>query len=434
MLRRLGPTLIALTLVTHGCTDSRPQSKPRPEPETASAAEARTTNLAVLGQEARLAKAEEDWESAHQIYLEALAVAPGHPIVYERIAEVEVRLGKPKAAVAHLATLARLGGTTAQIDQPVFESLADHPDFAAVAAQIRANGAAQEPAEVFVTFDDNRLSPEGIAWDVETGDLFTGSFLLRKIVRITPDGTVSDLGDSASDGLGAVLGMWVDAARRDLWAASGSTSMEEMTHPAELLRYNVDTGELVARYPVPEADEVLLLNDVVVTPDGTAWLTESLAGRLYRVPPGAEALELFLELPQFGFANGIAASDDGRTIYVAHAEGLSAIDSETGVIERVMPQGEFTLVSADGLSWADGGLILVQNQASLNNRVVWIELDPTGRLATRLRHLDIGLPEDLYPYTSAVGEGVVFVTASPPIDPDADLENLPAPAIVRLPL
>lgn len=210
--------------------------------------------------------------------------------------------------------------------------------------------------------------------------------------------------------------------------------MAEMTHPAELVRYNVDTGELVARYPVPEADQVLLVNDVVVTPDGTAWLTESLEGRLYRVPPGTEALELFLELPQFGFPNGIAASEDGSTIYVAHAEGLSAIDSETGAIERVGPQGDFTLVSADGLNWADGGLILVQNQTSLNNRVVWVELDLSGRQATHLRHLDIGLPEGLDPYTSAVGEGFVFVTASPPIDAAADLEDFPPPAIVRLPL
>lgn len=440
MLRGFGTTLIALTLLVHGCSDASPQNEPartpatEPVAETAPTAETKPANLAVLGQKARQAKTEDDWESAHQIYLEALEVAPGHPIVYERIAEVEIRLDKQDAAVGHLATMARLGGTTPRIDQPPFEALADHPDFAAVAAQIRANGAPQQPAEVFVTFDDLRLSPEGIAWDAETGHLFVGSYLLRKIVRITPDGTISDLGESAGDGLSGVLGMWVDASRRELWAASGSTSMEEMTHPAELLRYNVDTGELVARYPVPEADRVLLVNDVVVTPDGTAWITESLEGRLYRLRPGAEALEIFLELPQFGFANGIAASDDGRTIYVAHAEGLSAIDSTTGAIERVVPQGEFTLVSADGLSWAGGGLVLVQNQPSLNNRVVWIDLDPTGRQARRLRHLDIGLQEGLDPYTSAVGEGFVYVTASPPIDAEAELEGFPKPAIVRLPL
>jgi len=435
MLRRLGPTLIALTLLTHGCAESPPGSKPPSAQPDAEVAESGTANLFTMGQEARQAKDNEDWVAAHAVYLQALEVAPKHPIVYERIAEMEVRLERFDDAVAHLATMARLGGTTPQIDQPPFEPLTDHPGFAAVAEQIRANGAPQESAEIFVTFDDNRLSPEGIAWDAETGDLFTGSFLLNKIVRITPDGTVSDLGESASHGLGAVLGMWVDASRRELWAVAGSTSMEEMTHPAELVRYNVDTEELVARYLAPETDQVLLVNDVVVTPDGTAWLSESLVGGLYRVRPGSAEMELFVALPQFGFANGVAASDDGQTIYIGHAEGLSAIDSKTGVVETVEPQGEFTLVSADGLSWADGALILVQNQPSLNNRVIHVTLDPSGRKAMDFRQLSAGLPPGLEPYTSAVAGDVVYVTASPPIGPEGEsATDAPRPAIARLPL
>ena len=145
-------------------------------------------------------------------------------------------------------------------------------------------------------------------------------------------------------------------------------------------------------------------------------------------------MELFAELPSFGFANGIAASGDGRTLYVAHAEGLSAIDSRTGAIERVLPQGDFTLVSADGLSWTDGSLILVQNQPSLNNRVVQVMLDSTGRKALSLRRLDAGLPPGLDPFTCAVGDGFVYVTASPPISPGVDLSGAPRPAIARLPL
>jgi hypothetical protein len=431
---KLRPQLVVLGLLVCGCSESKPGTGKPADPVAVSDAEDRASNLATLGQQARQAKEAEDWESARQLYLEALEVAPGHPVVYERIAEVEVRLGLLEGALEHLAAMAALGGTTPQIDEPLFEPLLDHESFAKIAAQIRVNGAPQEPAEIFVTFDDNRLSPEGIAWDSETGDLFTGSFLLNKILRIAPDGTVSDLGDSADDGLGGVLGMSVDARRRELWAAAGSTSMEEMTHPAELVRYNIDTGELVGRYPAPETDRVLLVNDVVVTPDGTAWLTESLGSALYRLPAGGEKLELFVELPDFGFANGIAASGDGRTIYVGHAEGLSAIDSQTGAIERVVPQGNFTLVSADGVSWADGTLILVQNQRSLNNRVVQVELDSTGRKALSLRHLSIGLPSGLDPYTSAVGEGFVYVTASPPIATDVDLSDAPPPAIVRLPL
>ena len=434
MIRDLGPVVLVLCLLVGAC-DANPaemtSSSVSPAPATTQTAVA---NLFTFGQQAAQAKGEGEWERARDIYLQALRVAPGHPIVYERIAEAEIQLGNLDAAIAYLADMASIGGTTPQIDLETFEPLVDHPQFEEVASTLRANGAQQEPAEILLTFDDNRLSPEGIAWDAQTGDLFTGSFLLRKIVRITPEGEVSDLGESATHGLGAVLGMWVDAERRELWAAAGSTSMQETTHTPELVRYNVDTGELVARYPAPASDRVLLVNDVVVTADGTAWMTESLVGALYRVSPGSEELELFVELPQFGFANGIAASGDGQTIYVGHAEGLSAIDPRTGAVELVEPSGDFTLVAADGLSWHEGSLILVQNQPSLNNRVVQVQLDRSGRQALSLRHLAIGLPPGLEPYTSAVAEDVVFVTASPPIAPDADLSAAPAPAIVRLSL
>lgn len=427
---------IIVGLSVQGCSEPSSESAPATTQDAAGPTTVATSpeNLFTLGQEAVQAKQVEDWEKARDTYQRALEIAPGHPVIYERLADVETRLGNLDAAVGYLASMGALGGTTTQIDEPAFEPLADHPRFADVAAVLRANGAPQEPAEIFVTFEDNQLSPEGLAWDPQTGDLFTGSFLQRKIVRIEPDGTVSDLGDSANHGLGAVLGMWVDAQRRELWAAAGSTSMEEMTHPAELVRYNVDTGELVARYPAPVMDAPLLVNDVVVTEDGTAWMTESLVGGLYRVSPGGEDLELFVELPQFGFANGIAASGDGQTIYVGHAEGLSAIDAVTATIDRVISEGDFTLVSADGLSWADGSLVLVQNQPSLNNRVVLVDLDDSGRRALGIRHLPIGLPAGLEPYTSAVAGEWVYVTASPPIGPEGTPADAPAPAIARLPL
>jgi hypothetical protein len=428
MIARLGASVIVVGMTLIGC------AQPPSEKEPSEDRDAPAANLLTLGQEAARAKADGDWKAARKIYRRALEIAPTHPVVYERLAEAEMRLGESDAALDLLAAMGRLGGTTPLIDEPLFEPLADRPGFAEVAATLRANGAPQAPAEVFVTFEDNRLSPEGIAWDAQTGDLFTGSFLLRKIVRISPAGEVSGFGTSASDGLGAVLGMWVDAPRRELWAVAGSDSMEEMTHPAELVRYNVETGELVGRYPAPNDGRTLLVNDVVVTPDGTAWLTESLVGGLYRVPPGGEEMELFVELPGFGFANGIAASGDGRTIYVGHAEGLSAIDSETGAIESVEPPDGLTLVSADGLSWADSGLVLVQNQPSLNERVIRVELDPTGRKVLGFRRLDIGLPPGLEPYTSAVAGDVVYVTASPPIVPEGVDEDTPPPAIVRLPL
>ena len=69
-----------------------------------------------------------------------------------------------------------------------------------------------------------------------------------------------------------------------------------------------------------------------------------------------------------------------------------------------------------------------------DNRLSPEGLDSTGRQALTPEHLSCGLPPGLDPYTSAVGEGAVYVTASPPIGSGEDLENAPFPAIVRLPI
>lgn len=64
------------------------------------------------------------------------------------------------------------------------------------------------------------LIPEGMAWDAAGRTFYVGSLLRHKIVRIGPDGVARDLVPSGAGGLGEVLGMKVDATRRELVAAS----------------------------------------------------------------------------------------------------------------------------------------------------------------------------------------------------------------------
>lgn len=261
-----------ILVVGAGCVDSASRvSEPDPSETPAEQSVEEVADLAVLSRRAAEAKAQEDWLAARDVYLEALEIAGRHPAIHQRLAEMEVLLEEYGSAVEHLGDMARLGGTTLLGEGTTFAALEGHGSFAEVAERIEANGAPFPRADLFVTFEDRKLYPEGIAWDADTGDLFTGSFTHNKIVRVSRDGTVEDFGTSASDDLGAVLGMWVDAPRRELWAVVGSSSMEEMNYRAELVRYEVDTGRLLARYPAPELEETILVNDVVVTPDDGFW-------------------------------------------------------------------------------------------------------------------------------------------------------------------
>ncbi len=95
--------------------------------------------------------------------------------------------------------------------------------------------------------------------------------------------------------------------------------------------FNRFTGKLVASFYNGHEDESIV-NDVAVTPDGDAYLTEFIGSKLYRIPPPRisrhraklQTLPVFLSFRgtafpvQEGSANGIVATPDGRFLVVAH--------------------------------------------------------------------------------------------------------------------
>ena len=391
--------------------------------------------LMVHAQRARAAAEQEVWEGALDEYFVALGQEPYHPILLYRAARFEAKLGRADAAIDHLERLAAVGGTGELESDPFFDGVRDHDGYQAVAERLAMNAEPHPPAEVVVTFDDAELWPEGIATDATTGDIYVGSFRQNKVVRVSPDGRVTDFGTTAADGLQAVVGIWVDSQRGELWAATGDQAAPGAPlEPGEVVRYSTETGELVSRYPGPRDDQPQLLNDVTVGPDGTAYITESLGGRIFQITSESQALELYQSHPHLAFINGIAISDDGSTLYFAHIEGLSAVDLASGESTRVRAADGSVLGMGDGLSWAGDGLVIVQNQAQMNFRVVLAKLDGTGRQVSGISVLPSGLPDGLIPFTSAVHEGAAYVVASADFALMEGDEVPPPPVVVRMAL
>jgi len=376
----------------------------------------------------------EDWAAAREAYKTGLELEPGVPALHIYAGRTEARLGNERACRAHLEAVVRLGATTDLAADEAYAGLLDQPEFQELAQQLSANGAPMAEAEIVHRFSDVEMWPEGIAVDPSTGDLYVGSIGRRAIYRLSADGRVEEFGTSSEDDLMEVLGMWVDPHRGTLWAATGIGEYEEpLTGPPrenELIRYDLATGQLEHRYTVPD-DELRLLNDVVVGPDGTAWATETLRGELYRVLPDGE-LELFRRYPELIYLNGIALSDDGRTLYLGHYGGLSMVAADDGSIETISGP-DMALGMVDGLSKIDDGLVMVQNSRHVNFRVVRVGLGIDETTAAKLEVLDCGLPDGLIPYTCAVHDGAVFVIAGADFGLMDGEEPPPAPAVVRLP-
>lgn len=267
---------------------------------------------------------------------------------------------------------------------------------------------------------DRELIPESLAYDPADASFYVGSLYKRKIIRVAADGRVTDFVRPAADGIWSVLGIKIDAARRELWA--NACNLQERNPPMTpddpatrghggVFRYDLRTGTLVAKYLVGWAMAPRCFNDLVILPDGTVYLTSGPDG-LYRVASGSARVELFAE--HHAFLNGIAASDDGRLLFLADHRGAQVMDIATRTSRPIaVPSGE-TLAGIDGLYVRGHTLVAVQNGfRSRPERVVQAELSSSFDAVTCFAVLDRNRPEYDIPTTGVlVGDELFYIAAS----------------------
>jgi len=217
---------------------------------------------------------------------------------------------------------------------------------------------------------------EGIAAG-EGSTFFAGDLPNGNIFRGDIDEGTAKLFITAPHGRAAV-GMKVDQDNDLLFVAGGATGQAYV--------YDLGSKKTVKVYDLAPAG-ASFINDVTLTRDG-AWFTNSRAGELYRIPisgdgkPG-DVRTLALDAPagtvDEGFnLNGIAASDDGRRLIVAHTGrgALYTVDPEDGsnkLIKVTDSSGApVTVTDVDGIVVRDDTLWAVQN---FLNQVSRIELN-----------------------------------------------------------
>lgn len=216
------------------------------------------------------------------------------------------------------------------------------------------------------------VHPEGVAYHPESGTAFVSGAGNGALYRV--DLATGDVETVLAPGSRPPFGIIGLAAHGDdLWIAGGATG--------EILRASVQTGEVVATYATPPA-EATFLNDVVVVPNGDAYVTDSNRPVLFRVPAGADEVEAWRELEGTGIPfgedinlNGIVASEDGGTLIVVHMGSgeLFRIDVASGEVSAIDLGGE-TVDSGDGMVLDGTTLYVVQNGP---DQVTVVELDDT---------------------------------------------------------
>jgi hypothetical protein len=378
----------------------------------------------------------------------ALGFAPETPSLLYHLARAESLAGSPGNAIRALERLATQGAARDLRADSAFAPLHADPRFAAVERRLAEGAAAIVRSDSAFVIPDPDFIPEGIAYDPVGQHFLVGSMRAHRVVRVGPDGAVTDLTPPPGERAGQVIGLRVDAARRRLWAA---TLEPDSLAPrfragiggwAALLAYDLDTGRVLDRVPAPDSTRPHLLNDLVVTPDGHVYVTDSEAGALYRLGAGERALQPVPGATGMTYPNGIALAADGSRLFVAHAEGLSTLALEghgEGRLERMTAPTGVTTGGIDGLYACAGGLLAVQRMLDFQ-QITWFELSADGRAVAAARALERRHPAHDAATTGAIAGDHLHYIADAQLGrlrPDGSLAPADPPretVVLRLPL
>lgn len=348
----------------------------------------------------------------------ALALAPRVPPVVYHHARALALAGHGDSALVLLGRLAHQGAFVVYDagGDSAFTRLRGSPGWTGVAAGIDAARRPIVTSTPAFEVAERDLTAEGTAWDPKTRTLYLSSLYKRKIVAVGADGRARDFIASGQDGIGPVVGIEVDPARRGLWAASmvlqeAGIPLADTTLVAHglLFHYDVDTGRLRRRYVLrPPAGVRHGFNDLTVMPTGDVYLTDSQGGGIYRAAAGDTVVTEVLPPGTYTFPNGITRSDDGRRVFVAHGAGIDRIDLPGGRRTRLTSPDSINLGGIDGLAYHRNTLIA--HQPSWFNRVVRFRLDEGHSRVVASRILDRHHPRFAQPTTGeVVGDAYYYI-------------------------
>lgn len=200
------------------------------------------------------------------------------------------------------------------------------------------------------------LFPEGVAWDPTRQSLLVGSFTVpARISSVGRDGVARTV--VSDPDLVGFVGMKVDTRRNRIVAVNGNPFAPG---PSFLGVYDLRTGAREQLIDLSGAGHAA--NDVALDPAGNAYVTDTVAGAVYRVDLAGNVTTLVSDprlLPSPG-ANGIAWHPRGYLVVANYTTGKLYRLSGGHLTELRLRQ---PLVGADGIALRpDGTLVVVTNR------------------------------------------------------------------------
>jgi hypothetical protein len=229
----------------------------------------------------------------------------------------------------------------------------------------------------YIELPDN-FFPEGIT-ATRGGRLFVGSVSSGTIYTVAAGATEAVVFLPFGMLENAVIGLTTDGSM--VWACNSDPA----TATAAVVGIGVADGLIKARHELPAAGAAgAFCNDLVLSPDGALWFTDSFGGRLFRIASEdlltGNSAEVWLEDAQLAGLMGPAAGSFGVNGITLLGGRIYVVNSAFGSLLRIDPSlasptgddleqvfltqngGEVDLVTPDGVTaLGDRQLLIVEN-------------------------------------------------------------------------
>jgi sugar lactone lactonase YvrE len=215
-----------------------------------------------------------------------------------------------------------------------------------------------------ILIGDAKSQPESLTL-APGGVLIVGSASSPFVYKVRAGSTTAEkFIDVSSEGPGTFfLGMLADASTNTLWTCQ--LTPVPNTNPAQrhtaLRSFDLTTGSPKIRWNLPGDNN--LCNDFTIGPDKALYITDTIPGRIFRLPAGASTAELFLEHTTLRGVDGITFLDGVLYVNNVIFNKLYRIPVDaTGKPGAPVDIWTDQLIKGpDGMRAANGKLLLAEN-------------------------------------------------------------------------
>lgn len=379
------------------------------------AGQAPQKSLRQLLNESNTAYEKKDFKAYLEILREFNERRPNYPEVVYKLAGAYALNRRKTRSIQTLQQVLLMDATVDFENDEDFKSIRRYKGYDRLVALRERLGKKEVHDEVYLTVDVGLIHPESMAL-LDNGTILLGSVREKKIVRIDPEGVVTDWAETDY----AVLGMEVH--RGALWVSTAAMPEmlgyePSMRGKSEILQISLKNGAILQGI---EFDDESTIGDIELDRESRIWLANSMTPYLSRdvtdstIYTGAFLRRQYdLGMSHFNL-QGLTLNREETALYFAdYISGIHKLNVETDDINPVLAPTTSLLKGIDGLYHYNTSLIAIHNGVK-PYRIIQYFLDESGDNILMERVINRGGDSLGEPTNGLVKDGYFYYIANSP--------------------